>query len=163
MARPPRCRGVGQEPASSYFRPRGIPLSQLEEVVVTVDEFEALRLADLDGLYQEQAAEQMNASRPTFGRIIDSAHGRVAESLVKGKALRNEGGNFVIPDMRTFRCSDCSHTWQVPHGTGRPADSPACHRRSSHRTDERRGIRHRSRRGSSVPGQEIRQPGPSLA
>ena len=68
MARPPRCRCVRQEPHVSYFKPRGIPLSQLEEVVVTVDEFEALRLADLDGLYQQEAAERMNVSRPTFGR-----------------------------------------------------------------------------------------------
>jgi predicted DNA-binding protein (UPF0251 family) len=65
---------------------------ELDEVVMTLDEFEAVRLADLDGLYQEQAAEQMNVSRPTFSRIIESAHRKVADVLVHGKALRIEGG-----------------------------------------------------------------------
>ena len=86
MARPRQCRRVGSMPESNYFKPRGIPLSMLEEVLLSVDEFEATRLADLEGLYQEQAAEKMNVSRQTFGRIIDSAHQKVAEALVKGKA-----------------------------------------------------------------------------
>ena len=59
---------------------------------MTLDEFEALRQADLGGLYQEQAAEQMGVSRPTFSRIIESAHRKVADALVHGKALRIEGG-----------------------------------------------------------------------
>ncbi len=167
MARPPRCRYVSQEPAASYFKPRGIPLWQLEDVVMTLDEFEALRLADLDGLYQEQAAERMNVSRPTFGRIIDSAHRKVAEALVKSKALRIEGGNFVMSDMRAFRCGDCGHDWQVPYGTGRPADCPACHGRNFHRTDEGRGLghggRHRCRRGASGSSRETRPAAPSQA
>jgi predicted DNA-binding protein (UPF0251 family) len=167
MARPPRCRWVSQQPTASYFKPRGIPLSQLEEVTVTVDEFEALRLADLDGLYQEQAAERMKVSRPTFGRIIDSAHRKVAEALVKGKALRIEGGNFIMPNMRTFHCSDCGHTWQVSYGTGRPADCPACHGRNFHRTDEERGqghgFRHKCRRGTSGSNRDSRQPVPPQA
>ena len=74
MARPKRCRRIRSTPGSSYFKPRGIPLSVLEEVVLSFDEFEAVRLADLDGLYQDQAAEKMGISRQTFGRIIESAH-----------------------------------------------------------------------------------------
>ena len=66
----------------------------LEEVVLTIDEFEAVRLADLEGLYQEQAAEKMNVSRQTFGRIIESARKKVAEALVQGKALKIGGGEF---------------------------------------------------------------------
>jgi len=94
VARPPRSRYVGQLPGADYFKPRGIPLSQLGEIVLRVDEIEAMRLADLEGLYQEQAAQQMNVSRQTFGRIINSAHRKVAEALVEGKALRIEGGRF---------------------------------------------------------------------
>ena len=94
MARPINCRRVGSMPESNYFKPRGIPLSVLEEVVLTVDEFEAIRLADLESLYQEKAAEKMKVSRQTFGRIIDSAHKKVAEALVQGKALKIEGGKF---------------------------------------------------------------------
>ena len=67
MARPKRCRRIGSTPGSSYFKPRGIPLSALEEVVLSFDEFEAVRLADLEGLYQDQAAEKMGISRQTFG------------------------------------------------------------------------------------------------
>ena len=94
MARPLRCRHVEQLPLSDYFKPRGVPLSQLEEVVLSVDELEALRLADLQGNYQEQAAEKMNISRQTFGRIITGARRKTAEALVEGKALRIEGGPF---------------------------------------------------------------------
>ncbi|MEI6633716.1 MAG: DUF134 domain-containing protein [Chlamydiota bacterium] len=89
----PRClRRVCCIPGVTYFKPAGIPLRILEEVVVTLDEVEALRLADLDGLYQEDAAKRMQISRPTFSRLIESAHRKVAEALVKGKALRMEGG-----------------------------------------------------------------------
>jgi predicted DNA-binding protein (UPF0251 family) len=113
-------------PESDYFKPRGIPLSMLEEVILTVDEFEAIRLADLEGLYQEQAAEKMKVSRPTFGRIIDSAHRKVAEALVKGKALKIEGGEFEMASMRNFSCYDCQHSWELPYGTGRPGNCPSC-------------------------------------
>jgi len=126
MARPRHCRRVGSMPQSDYFKPRGIPLSVLEEVVLTVDEFEALRLADLEGLYQEQAAEKMKVSRQTFGRIIDSAHKKVAEALVQGKALKIEGGEFEIAAMRKFKCYDCQQSWELPYGTGRPENCPSC-------------------------------------
>ena len=92
MPRPKRCRRIGAAPGSTYFKPRGIPLSGLDEVVLGVDEFEAIRLADLEGLYQELAAEKMSVSRQTFGRIIAAAHHKVAEALVRGKALKIEGG-----------------------------------------------------------------------
>ncbi|MDI7261673.1 MAG: DUF134 domain-containing protein [Thermodesulfobacteriota bacterium] len=139
MARPRHCRRVGCLPESKYFKPRGIPLSVLEEVILTVDEFEAVRLADLESLYQEQAAEKMNVSRQTFGRIIESAHKKVAEALVKGKALKIEGGEFEMPAMRKFKCYDCQHTWELPYGTGRPENCPSCKSGSIHRAEEDRG------------------------
>lgn len=67
----------------------------MSQVVLTVDELEAIRLACLEGLYQEQAAERMNISRQTFGRIIDSAHKKVAEALVMGKSIVIEGGEIM--------------------------------------------------------------------
>ncbi len=73
---------------------------------MTLDEFEAMRLADLDGLYQEQAAEQMRVSRPTFSRIVDSAHRKMADVLVHGKALRIEGGPVQITGRRCCRMHD---------------------------------------------------------
>jgi len=139
MARPINCRRVGSMPQSDYFKPRGIPLSMLEEIVLTVDEFEAVRLADLEGLYQEQAAEKMNVSRQTFGRIIESAHKKVAEALVKGKALKIEGGQFEMASMRKFRCDECQHSWELPYGTGRPENCPSCKSGNIHRAQEDRG------------------------
>ncbi len=73
---------------------------------MTLDEFEAMRLADLDGHYQEQAAKQMNVSRTTFSRIVDSAHRKMADALVHGKALRIEGGPVEVEGQRCCRRHD---------------------------------------------------------
>jgi predicted DNA-binding protein (UPF0251 family) len=139
MARPINCRRVGSIPESNYFKPRGIPLRMLEEVILTVDEFEAIRLADLENLYQEQAAEKMNVSRQTFGRIIDSAHKKVAEAVVNGKALKIEGGEFEMAAMRRFNCYECQHSWELPYGTGRPESCPSCKSGNIHRVQEEKG------------------------
>lgn len=96
MPRPRHCRRVAQLPQTNYYKPRGIPLSVLEEVKLTVDEFEAIRLTDLEGLYQADAAEKMNISRQTLGRIVESAHKKIADALVHGKALLIEGGPIQI-------------------------------------------------------------------
>ncbi len=92
MSRPFKCRRVCGNPKTEYFKPRGIPISSLEEVSLTIDEFEAIRLADLEGLYQEDAAKKMNISRQTFGNIIESAHKKIADSVVNAKALKIKGG-----------------------------------------------------------------------
>lgn len=75
---------------SCYFKPRGIPLKELEEVILNDDEIEAIRLADHELMYQEDASKKMNISRQTFGRIIESAHKKVADALISGKALKLE-------------------------------------------------------------------------
>ena len=92
MPRPCRCRRIRCNPDTNYFKPRGVPLDMLEEVNLTLDELEAIRLADFDGQYQEDAAKQMNISRQTFGNIINSAHKKVADVLLNAKALKIEGG-----------------------------------------------------------------------
>ncbi len=159
MVRPRNCRRVGSMPESNYFKPRGIPLSMLEEVILNVDEFEAIRLADLENLYQEQAAEKMKVSRPTFGRIIDSAHKKVAEALVKGKALKIEGGEFEMAAVRKFKCYDCKHSWELPYGTGRPENCPSCKSGNIHREQENRGYAREfgRRRGTCCRGTQKKQ------
>ncbi|MCK9614179.1 MAG: DUF134 domain-containing protein [Candidatus Omnitrophica bacterium] len=92
MSRPCRCRRIKCNPDTNYFKPRGIPLDMLEEVNLTLDELEAVRLADFDGLYQEDAAKKMDVSRQTFGNIINSAHKKIADVLLNAKALKIEGG-----------------------------------------------------------------------
>ena len=69
-------------------------MTELEEIALGFDELEAIRLADLDGLYQEDAAQKMKVSRQTFGNIIHLAHAKIAEAIVKGKALKIEGGVY---------------------------------------------------------------------
>jgi predicted DNA-binding protein (UPF0251 family) len=103
-----------------------LPVSGLEEIVLSVDELEALRLADLEGLYHEDAATRMNVSRATFGRIVEMARKKVAEVLVRGRALRIEGGVVERPALRRFACGACRHEWTEPFGTGRPRGCPGC-------------------------------------
>lgn len=91
MARPKKSRCVTCDPNAVYFKPRGIPLAELDEVTINLDELEAIRLADCQGLYHEEAARKMGVSRPTFGRIVGSARRKVAEAIVHGKALQIEG------------------------------------------------------------------------
>jgi predicted DNA-binding protein (UPF0251 family) len=90
MPRPKKYRCIKCKPDANYFKPRGIPLVDLEEISLTPCEMEALSLADYEGLYHEKAAIQMKISRQTFGRILNVARKKVAECLLKGKALKIE-------------------------------------------------------------------------
>ncbi|MFA5199470.1 MAG: DUF134 domain-containing protein [Candidatus Omnitrophota bacterium] len=98
MPRPCRCRKIRCSPDTNYFKPRGIPLDMLKEVNLALDELEAIRLADLEGLYQESAAKKMNISRQTFGNIIERAHKKIADVLLNAKALKIEGGTVQKAD-----------------------------------------------------------------
>lgn len=100
--RPVHCRRVGDTPKVTCFLPEGIPPSLLENVVLSFDEIEALRLADKLGLYQAVAAGKMNVSRQTFGRIIESARRKVAEALVEGKSICIEGGFVEHVDSKLW-------------------------------------------------------------
>jgi predicted DNA-binding protein (UPF0251 family) len=111
MSRPPKCRRVEFLPDVTFFKPAGVPLRDLVEVSMSVEEAEALRLKDLEGLEQEQGAQKMNVSRPTFQRILASARQKVADVLLNGKALRIAGGNFQV-SWRRFRCNH-GHEWEL--------------------------------------------------
>jgi uncharacterized protein len=125
VARPRKPRRVSFLPGVTYFKPQGIPLRFLEEVQLSIDELEALRLKDLDGLEQEAAAGEMNISRQTFQRILEDAHRKVAESLVQGKALRIEGGDYEVAPVH-FRCRRCGHGWDQVLSNGSPLSCPSC-------------------------------------
>jgi hypothetical protein len=96
MPRPRRRRRVRFRPDITFFRPVGIEKSNLKESILTVDEFEAIRLKDLEGLDQEKSAEKMNISQPTFHRLIRSARKKIADAIVKGKAIKIEGGKYKM-------------------------------------------------------------------
>ena len=96
MVRPKKSRIVMLEPNVTYFKPRAIPLSELEEVRLSVDEFEAIRLKDVKGLKQSKAAKKMNVSQSTFHRLLISARKKLADAIVNGKAIKIEGGIYSI-------------------------------------------------------------------
>ena len=125
MPRPRKRRLVEFEPENLYFKPRGVPLKDLEEVGLKVEEFEAIRLKHKENLNQEEAAERMDVSRSTFGRILNEAHEKICDFLIEGKALRVEGGQYVI-NARKFECKDCGNVWDSPRGEGRPQKCPEC-------------------------------------
>jgi len=122
MARPCCLRHIGFKPSAGLFRPAGVPACAVEQVTLTLDEVEALRLADLNGLYQEQAAEKMKISRPTFSRVVEEARRKVADALIHGKAIRLEGGAVrMTGDAETLETNGTG-----PTGGGRGTGSGSC-------------------------------------
>ncbi len=96
MPRPFIRRRVWFQPGITYFKPAGVRLAGLVDVVITVDEFEAIRLKDSEGMDQGKAAKKMNISQPTFSRLLDTARKKIADALVNGKAIRIEGGSYKM-------------------------------------------------------------------
>ncbi|HON86522.1 MAG TPA: DUF134 domain-containing protein [Syntrophorhabdaceae bacterium] len=119
----PRCkRSIGFLPEITYFKPAGIKLTELDEVILQHDELEAIRLKDLLGQSQEDAARQMNVSQPTFHRLLSSAHEKIASAIVNGKALRIEGGNVAIDERSVPPCGwrhICRYGWKERPGVNK--------------------------------------------
>jgi len=125
MARPVKWRCIDFIPPTTFFTPMGIPPRPLVEVRLSLEEVEAIRLRDLEGQEQEECAERMHISRPTFHRVLESARRKLADALVNGKAIRIEGGNFEMA-VRRFRCNNDGHEWGVPFETMIANRFPAC-------------------------------------
>ncbi len=106
MPRPRKCRRVERPPIFVQFKPQGIPWRGLEKVILSLDEFEAIRLADHEGLEHAEAAERMNISRPTFTRLIETARHKIAQAVVEGAALVIEGGAVRV-EGDFCRCPRC--------------------------------------------------------
>lgn len=88
MPRPRLCRRINFNPGVRYFKPQGIPIRELDEVELTLEELEALRLKNIEGLEQTEASIKMKTSQSTFQRILASAYQKVSDALVKGKAIK---------------------------------------------------------------------------
>lgn len=125
MPRPTRWRTVAGLPPVTYFKPAGIPLRLLSEVRLAIEEVEAIRLKDLEGLEQEECAQRMSISRPTFHRVLKAARQKVADAFINGRAIRIEGGNFAAPGQK-FRCVPYGHAWEISLGPATPAQPLAC-------------------------------------
>jgi predicted DNA-binding protein (UPF0251 family) len=100
MVRPIKPRFVRGCPLARYFKPQGIPLRTLEEVILTADELEAIRLYSFENLEQVVAAKKMNISQPTFARILQRAHKKIAQALVQGKAIKIEQKNQLAESFK---------------------------------------------------------------
>lgn len=100
MPRPLKKRKVCLALKAALFKPEGIPAADLGEILLEVDEAEAIRLADLEGRYQEEAARRMGISRQTFGNIIERAHGKIARALICGQAIRINCPRFAKASTR---------------------------------------------------------------
>jgi predicted DNA-binding protein (UPF0251 family)/predicted Fe-Mo cluster-binding NifX family protein len=123
MARPTCPRKVGYLAGITYFKPVGVKTADVKEVVLGYDEVEAIRLKNLQGLSQEEAAEEMNVSQPTLHRLLSSAYNKMTDAIVNGKALRIEGGNVNIPETSLPDCGkgrECQRLQRKE--TSRPKD-----------------------------------------
>jgi predicted DNA-binding protein (UPF0251 family) len=130
MPRPPNCRRVAAAPGACVFKPAGVPAYRLQWLNLTLDEFEALRLADLNGLHQERAAARMRVSRQTFGRIVENARRKVAQALSSGMALNIEGG--VVSTAAVTR-RDADIQWWSQGGAGHEGQKTRSRSRSGTR------------------------------
>lgn len=110
MARPTKWRKIENVPTIPYFVPSEKDIDEVPKNVLLVEELEAIRLKDLEGLEQEECAEKMQVSRPTFQRILLSAREKVADSLINGKVIYIDGGNYTL-NICPVRCMDCGNEW----------------------------------------------------
>jgi len=104
-----RHRHIKMPPPMEGYKPFGVPMRELESVVMSIEEYEALRLADYENLTHKEAAVRMNISRPTFTRLYDKARKNVAKAFVEGKAILIRGGTFIAGEY-WYRCNDCHET-----------------------------------------------------
>lgn len=111
MARPTKWRKVEFLPDIQHFVPLDIDAANMRENILRIEELEALRLKDLEGLEQEDCAEKMEVSRQTFQRILLTAREKVADSLINGKAIRIEGGNYTR-NICPVKCLACGKEWK---------------------------------------------------
>lgn len=119
-----RYRRITMPPPMEGFKPFGIPMRELDSIFLLFEEFEAIRLTDYENLTQEESAEKMNISRPTFTRIYEKARKNIAKAFVEGKAIVIKGGDYITDDY-WYKCKDCNETMVTmkPAGHCRTCDS----------------------------------------
>lgn len=115
---------MGGVPRATFFKPAGVPTRELEQLRLAVDELEALRLVDLEGLSHAEAAQAMGVSRQTVGRVLEGARATVVDALVGGKAIVINGGRYRV-EPRLWQCAACEQRWASDE---RGASLPRCPR-----------------------------------
>ncbi|KGM97548.1 hypothetical protein Z968_03245 [Clostridium novyi A str. 4552] len=124
MARPKKCRRIEFIPENTYFMPIGKKRCKIEEIKLRLEELEAMRLKDIEGLNQEECAERMQVSRQTFQNIIDSARKKVTLALTKGSAINISGGDYTTHHCK-FKCLNCEEVYHINYEQDRKK-CPSC-------------------------------------
>lgn len=124
MSRPTKCRRVEFFPEEDYFAPKGKSQCEIKEIILKVEELEAMRLKDIEGLTQEECAQKMMVSRQTFQNIIDSARKKVAIALTEGKAIKISGGHYTTK-LCKFKCLNCGIIYEINYEQDRHR-CPSC-------------------------------------
>jgi predicted DNA-binding protein (UPF0251 family) len=120
MVRPFKLRVVEDVPRCVYFKPQGVGISQVENLLLTLDEYEALRLKEYENLQEKDACEKMEVSQPTFNRLYTKAKKKLVRAIVEGLAIKIEGGNYKMPNLdgRGSRFNDCGRFARRGRGFG---------------------------------------------
>lgn len=111
MARPTKWRKIECTPAIPYYIPSKENSKEVETQILLLEELEAIRLKDYEGLEQAECAERMEVSRPTFQRILLLAREKIADALLHGKAIHIDGGNYTM-QICNICCSGCGSQWK---------------------------------------------------
>jgi len=136
----PRClRRIESEPVVSYFKPRGVPMSDLDVVLLSLEELEAVRLVDLKGLNQEEAAQRIGISRRALWEDLQNSRRKIVEALVTGKAIEIKGGNYTVKKPRRCTCNGCQADWEIPFAARKPDQCPKCGGSDLHSHPEEQG------------------------
>jgi predicted DNA-binding protein (UPF0251 family) len=122
----------------TYFKPRGVPLRELDVVQLSLEELEAVRLTDLEGSDQEEAAQKMGISRRALWEDLQNARRKIADALVNGKAIEIKGGNYTVEKRLRYACHGCHTFWEFPYGTIEPSQCPGCGSNDIHACPEQR-------------------------
>jgi predicted DNA-binding protein (UPF0251 family)/DNA-directed RNA polymerase subunit RPC12/RpoP len=128
MSRPKNNRVVHQPPVFTEFKPSGIKGKDLATIIMTIDEYEAIRLADKLGYTHEEASEEMDISRSTFTRLLDKARLKTAELIIDGKRIIIEGGNIHFR-KNILKCNDCGTLFETKIGEN-VKDCPNCNKKN---------------------------------
>lgn len=138
MARNPKARAISHPPLFTTFKPAGVAGTKLETITLELDEYEAIRLADYDGLEHEQAAQAMGISRSTFTRLVERARKKMASMLIEGAKLVIDGGSIHFKE-NIYQCKACNHRFRASILEER-RECPMCH--SAELVDFARGFGH---------------------
>lgn len=125
MPRTEKDRIVHTPPLFTDFKPIGVPIQGLQQQALTLDEFEAFRLADYSGYSHAEAADEMGISRSTFSRLVDRSRKKIADFIIEGKVLTIDGGNIHF-SHNIIRCQTCGHMFKTSIAK-EIMECPECH------------------------------------